>query len=167
MRVFAEQTEVRVLIDTHGDQALNLGNRLLALRLRLIRPNLRVRSRKRRNTLHRGEEDPANIRTLIEPKRTADLVKRNQLRKLPRVHEEVAANVLEITVDERLLQIEPKRNNILGVLHGVVQRLLKRQTILEQRLLVIRKHEHERDVEHILQPLCECERDRVAQVQTA
>ena len=104
---------------------------------------------------------------LVEAERTTDLVESDQLSELPSVHEEVVANVLQVAVDEGLLEIEAQGDDVLGVLHGKVQRILERYGVLEEGLLVVRKHEDQRDVEHILQPLGELQGNSVTQVQTA
>lgn len=95
------------------------------------------------------------------------MVESDQLSELPSVHEEVVANVLQVAVDEGLLKIESQGDDILGVLHGEVHSILKRYAILEQSLLVVRKHEDQGDVKNILQPLGELQGNGVTQVQTA
>lgn len=95
------------------------------------------------------------------------MVESDQLSELPGVHEEVVANIFQVAVNEGLLEIESQGNNVLGVLHGEVHGILERYAILEQSLLVVRKHEDQGDVENILQPLGELQGDGVTQVQTA
>lgn len=101
----------------------------------------------------------------IKPKCPSHLVERDKLRKLPDIHQKMTTDILQITIDESLLQIESARDDILRILQRELMRLLKRQLILEQRLLVIRKHNHQRHIEYILQPLRERERNRMSQMQ--
>ena len=75
--------------------------------------------------------------------------------------------VLEITIHKRLLDIETQSDNVARILHAVRQRLLKRQVILEQGLFVVRQHEDQGHIKDLLQPSCELEGDRVAQVEAA
>lgn len=95
------------------------------------------------------------------------MVESNQLRELPGVHKEMVTEVLEIAVEESLLLVEAKRNDISSILHSIPQSLLKCQGVLEKRLLVVRQHENQRHVKDILQPLCELERNSVSEMKTA
>lgn len=79
----------------------------------------------------------------------------------------MSTQVLEIAVQEGLLNIKTKRNDVSGILHSICQRLLERQVVLEQRLLIVRQHENQGHIEDILQPLCKFQWDRVAKVKTA
>lgn len=79
----------------------------------------------------------------------------------------MAAQIFQVAEDERLFLVKPKGDEVLGIVHPVFQRFLERSTILEQRLLVVRQHEHQRDVKDVLQPLRELQRYSVAQVQAS
>lgn len=59
--VVSNKSEVGVLVNTHGNEALDLAKRLGSDSGGLVRPNLGVRCRKSSNTLHRGEEDLADV----------------------------------------------------------------------------------------------------------
>ena len=165
--VFAQKSEVRVLINAHGDQTGDVGDRLGSVLLGLFGPQLGVRSRERSDTLHRGEEQPADVGAFVEPECATDLVKGDQLSELPSVHQEVRADVFQVAVDERLLHVKAQGNDILGVVHRILHCLFEGEAVLEQGLLVVRKHEDQRNVEDILQPLRERQRDGVPQMQAA
>lgn len=49
----------------------------------------------------------------------------------------MALDVSQITIDERLLDIKAARNDILCVLQRELVRILKRELLLEKRLLII------------------------------
>lgn len=165
--VVAQQPEVRILVDAHGDQAGDIGDLLVPVGLGLVGPDLGVGGGEGGDALDGGEEDAADVGTFIETKRTTNLVESNQLSELPGVHEEMVRNVLQIAIDEGLLNVEAEGNNVAGIFHSVVHGLLEADAVLEQGLLVIRQHENQRHVKHILQPFRKLQRDGVSQVQTA
>lgn len=92
--------------------------------------------------LHSWEHNPTDIRAAIESKRSSHLIEGQQLREFPDVVQEVSADVFQIAEYECLLYVEAASNDILCILQPELMRLLKRQFILKQRLLVIRKHNH-------------------------
>ena len=104
---------------------------------------------------------------LVEAESATDLVEGDELGELPGIHEEVVAEVLEIAVEEGLLLVEAEGNDVLGILHGEGEGIFKGQVLLEEGFFVVCQHEDEGHVEDILQPLCELERDGVAEVQAA
>lgn len=103
----------------------------------------------------------------IEAKGAANLVEGDELRELPGVHEEVVAQVLQVTVQECLLDVESESNDVARILHGIRKGVLESEVVLEQGLLVVRQHEYQRHVEYVLQPLGELEGDGVSQMQAA
>jgi hypothetical protein len=79
----------------------------------------------------------------------------------------VVRDVLEVAVDESLLDVEAKSNDIASVFHGEFKRSLEGEFLVEKSLLVICQHEDERHVKDLLQPACKFEGNGVAQMQTA
>ena len=59
--VVTEQTEVGILVDTHGDQTLDVGNLLGAGLQGLVLPDFRVGGTEGGDTLEGGEEDTADV----------------------------------------------------------------------------------------------------------
>jgi hypothetical protein len=95
------------------------------------------------------------------------LVERDTLGELPGIHENVVRNILEIAIQEGFLDIEAKRNDITSIFHGEFQRSLECKLLVEEGLLIVRQHEHKRNIEDLLQPAREFEGDGVAEMQTA
>lgn len=79
----------------------------------------------------------------------------------------MVAQVLEVAVDKGFFLIIAQCYYVARIFHGVMQRVLKRKTILEQCLFVVCQHEYQGHVKDILQPLCELQWDRVAEMQAA
>lgn len=65
MGVVTEQAEVGILVDTHRDQALNVGNLLGALGGGFVLPDLRVGGSESGDTLKGGEEDATDVGAVI------------------------------------------------------------------------------------------------------
>lgn len=101
---------------------------------------------------------------VCETESALGLVGGDALRDLDNVLIESTAHKLEITKDERLLHIEANRDNVGGILPRVLLDVGYGECGAEQELLVVRKHDDEGDIKHILQPLGEGERDHVTKV---
>ena len=95
------------------------------------------------------------------------MVERNTLGELPGIHEDVVRDIFEIAKQKGLLDIKAKRNDIASIFHGEIQRGLESKLLIEEGLLVIRQHEHKRNIEDLLQPAREFEGNGVAEMQTA
>ena len=80
------------------------------------------------------------------------LVDRDLARDLGDVAIEWSSDVVVVTEDERLLQLETNCDDIPSILPRKLVRLLDLQLVLEQELLVVRQLHDQRDVEHVLQP---------------
>lgn len=63
--VVTEQTEVGILVDTHRDQALDVGNLLGTLGGGLVLPDLGVGGSESGDTLKGGEEDATDVGAAI------------------------------------------------------------------------------------------------------
>jgi len=146
---------------------LDAGDLLCALLEGLIGPELGVGRRKSSDALDGREEDLSNIGALVETEGATNLVVGDELGEFPGVHEDMVGDVFEIAEDEGLLDVESEGDKILCVFQTVFVRLFKSERVLEQGLFVVRQHEYEGYVEHLLQPARELQRDGVSQVQAA
>ena len=102
----------------------------------------------------------------IKSKGTANLVEGDQLGELPGVHEEVVAEVFQVAVDESLLGIETKCDDVAGIVEGILHGILAGERFVEDGLLVIRQHEDQGHVEALLKPLGELHGDGVSEMET-
>lgn len=73
----------------------------------------------------------------VEPKGSLHLVVGNLPRNLGNILVEHATHVLVVAEDERLLEIEPTGDNVLGVLSRELLGLLGLEFVLEQELFII------------------------------
>jgi hypothetical protein len=96
---------------------------------------------------------------LVESKSSSDLVEWNQPRKLPGIHQEMVAQVFQVAVDEGLLDVKAESDNITSIVHTILHGILKVYSFLEDGLLVVRQHEHQGDIETLLEPLSELQGD--------